>query len=142
MLGLWIQFGFASLPFAQTISSTRAQRAQQQRSDEHWAFMTGLPANQIRELRLAAGLPDDGAERIADLDVKTLNSRNQILLVGGPGCLVLHILQQDANAYKLNLSLSDVPDRGGKRAVGGGVKKIYRARASHVRMDGGETKGV
>jgi hypothetical protein len=140
MRRLCVAFGFVNLLFAQTIPLTTVYRARQEQSDEHWAFMTRLPAAQIRELRLAAGLPDDGAERIENLDLKTLSSRNQILLVGGIGCLVLHVLQQNADAYKQVWSLSDVPDRGGIREVGAARKKICGqgpAKASaHVTSDG------
>ena len=133
--------GFVNLVLAQTISPTAVFMArQQEQSDKHWAIMTGLPLTQVREIRLAAGLPDDGAERIQNLDTKTLSSRNQILLVGGGSCLVLHVLQQNAHAYIQVWSLSDVPRGIGNNEVAGAGGKICGqgpARASaHVTSDG------
>ena len=91
---------FAGLLCAQLPDRAAQIKAFHERNDQEWAQKSGLPASQVRVLRMAAGIEDstDG-RRIVQLDAGSLKSRHQILLVEGY-CLKLHVLESRGDGFQ------------------------------------------
>jgi hypothetical protein len=97
---------------------TAQLKAFHERNDQAWAYKSGLLVSQVRALRMAVGIEDttDGL-RIVNLDVASLKSRNQILLVDGI-CLRVHVLEPNGDGYREVWSLSEMPAEGWKADAG------------------------
>jgi hypothetical protein len=90
--------------------------ARHQKEDRLWASRTGLTPEQVRELRLMADVPDDEAVYIDNLDTKTIQARNQVLMVtvGGNGhCLELVIFNREGDNFQRIWSVAETPSGGG-----------------------------
>jgi len=80
--------------------------------DQHWAIVNRIPIEQVQEMRRVAGMSDavDGGT-IANLDIQSLTSRHQILLVESSTtrCLRVHVLERSASGLRQVWSLDEVP---------------------------------
>jgi hypothetical protein len=86
------------------------------KEDREWARKSGLSAAAVRKLRLLAQVPDDSDTLIDSLDVKSLHSRNQILLVttsGNGHCLDLYVFERRRTGYRLIWSATEMPSGAG-----------------------------
>jgi hypothetical protein len=116
-------------------------KAQHDIEDRKWAEKTGLPVNEIRAIRIAAGISDDAPGlRIANLDAKSLKQRNHILLVEGP-CVKLHVIERGAGGLTEVWSLNELPRPAWKIAQasrpGRGIcSQSPRAPSAHATADG------
>jgi hypothetical protein len=79
------------------------------REDAVWAARTGLPASEVRAIRIAAGISDTTpVTRIDNIDASSLKSRNQILFVEG-FCARVHVLERRDDGLHEIWSLSKLP---------------------------------
>jgi hypothetical protein len=77
--------------------------------DAIWAEKTGLLVGEVREMRIAAGIPDSAQNvRIDRIDAASLKQRNQILLVEGV-CGTLHVLERQMDGFREVWSLTKLP---------------------------------
>ena len=84
-------------------------QAEHAREDEIWAKKTGLPASEVRAIRVAAGISDSTpVTHIDSIDADSLKQRNQILLVDGI-CVSLHVLERRADGFHQVWLLSKLP---------------------------------
>ena len=87
-------------------------KALHDRDDQQWARKSGLSVNDVREIRILAGIADatDGAV-IKHIDATSLKQRNHILFAeaGNGHCMRLHVFERTAGAFREVWSLSDMP---------------------------------
>jgi hypothetical protein len=85
-------------------------------NDREWSYKTGLPPEDIRRLRLAAGIKDDEELNPIDLiDGKTLG-HERILLVTAAGsghCLTVAVYEPHGKGYREVWSASEMPEGAG-----------------------------
>ncbi|HEX3156286.1 MAG TPA: hypothetical protein VHV32_16785 [Candidatus Angelobacter sp.] len=85
-------------------------------NDREWSAKTGLPPEDIRRLRLAAGIEDDEELNPIDwIDAKTLG-HERILLVTAAGsghCLTVAVYQPHGRSFRKLWSEYAMPDGGG-----------------------------
>jgi hypothetical protein len=81
--------------------------------DQRWARKSGLPASDIRAIRILAGLGDTIGGVIINIDADSLKVRNHILLVEVHNgfCTRVHVLERGAAGFHEIWSLTDVPGR-------------------------------
>jgi hypothetical protein len=129
--------------YAQTDTDARV-KARHDMEDEQWARKSGLPASEVRAIRLIAGISDTtlGAG-ILNIDAITLKPRNHILLAeaGNGHCMRLHVLERNAAGFTEIWSLNEVPPiwSHGKTAnrPGNGIcSQAPKAPNAHAMADG------
>lgn len=107
----------ASPTHSAAVPVTQDWIARHREEDRVWAERTSLTTEQVRQLRLAADVPDDEAASIVNLDTQNLKVHNHVLLVtaGGNGhCLELVIFNREGNEFRRIWSLGELPGaRGG-----------------------------
>src|ERR1043166_8571916 len=85
-------------------------------NDREWSYKTGLPPEDIRRLRLAAGIDDDEELNPIDwIDAKTLG-HERILLVTAAGsghCLTVAVYEPHGRGFRKLWSEYAMPDGGG-----------------------------
>lgn len=100
-----------SVTLAQTNSADRV-KAQRDREDRLWAQKSGLPASDVRTIRLLVGVSDTMfGSRILNIDAESLKQRKHILVVAGGACVKVHVLQRGANGFVEVWSLDETPPR-------------------------------
>lgn len=111
--------------------------AMQEQSDRHWATVTRLPIEQVREIRIAAGVSDDSAPPIKGLDTTMLSKRDQVLVVAPGHQACLSVLQRNANGYTQVWAPAEVPrSKGNNEAIGGGGRICGQFSSARFDQDG------
>lgn len=111
--------------------------ARHRQEDAAWAQKSGLSPATVRKLRLIAGVTDDTAERIVNLDASSFRARRHILLVsaGGNGhCLDLHVIARRRNSYRVVWSASEMPTGAGFCRESPENPEAYAADGSRVEI--------
>ena len=85
-------------------------KTQHEHEDQQWAIRTGLPAGDVRAMRIAAGMSDTSRSRIVDIDTHTLQHGKHILFVEAGPCLKLHVLERGAKGLVEIWSLGELPE--------------------------------
>ena len=114
MLRLAVVFPLVVILLLAQVDPERDWTDRHKREDDNWAARTRLSPEVIRQLRIAAGIPDETDAAVDYIDTRSLRSRNHILLVevsGGNGhCLNLHVLQSMAKGFVPVWSLDKMPN--------------------------------
>jgi len=133
-----------SITFAQTDTVARLKE-RHDREDQFWARKNGLSANDIRAIRMLAGISDrSNGEVIKNIDANSLQQHNHILLVetGNGHCMRLHVFERTLTAFKEIWSLSEMPGRNwpigeiGNLPGGGICRQGPRDPSGHATTDG------
>lgn len=81
--------------------------------DLKWAHSTHLAVQQVRQIRIAAGVKDDLEDgRIESLDLRGLASRKQVLLVTAAGnghCLTITVLVKKDSTFENLWQVDEIP---------------------------------
>jgi hypothetical protein len=89
----------------------RLVKAQHERDDQEWARKSGLPAGDVRAIRMFEGMTDTTPGVIRNLDAESLKARQHILLVEalGGACTRVHVLQRKDDGFAEVWTLTRLP---------------------------------
>jgi hypothetical protein len=127
-------------PALAQVNSDDRFKAQHDAEDRKWVEKIGLPASEIRAIRIAAGISDNATgSRISNIDANSLKRRNHILLVEGP-CVKLHVIERGAGGFTEVWSLTELPHpawKVGAASRGRGIcPRAPRPPSVHATADG------
>ncbi|SPE26943.1 hypothetical protein SBA3_1330008 [Candidatus Sulfopaludibacter sp. SbA3] len=104
-------WAWVCVTFAQTTSdSDNFWKQKHSREDYSWSLKTGVPASDVREMRIAAGISDVTPNSVANIEVEPLKQRKQVLLVqSNGGCIRLHVLERTSDHFAELWTNSEIP---------------------------------